>query len=236
MHRTLLVTLLLLVIAGPARATDLAPPLEALVVEAQDAGLPAEAMRLKAREGLAKGVPVDRVEAVLRDMADQYLRARQLLPDASAGELDAVAAALRAGASREAVAALASVDGSVREAALRGLADLVQLDVDEVQALRLVRSASRQGRTGLSGLASATASLVRGGATPGEAARVVGLAVAQGRDPLATMPPQARNPGHRGGPGGNQGNGPPPHANPGQGSGNGPGNNNGNPGNPPGRR
>src|SRR5690606_11003036 len=126
-----------------------------------------------------------------------YDQARGLLPDATPDEVDAVAAALRAGASREAVVALSSLDAPVRGPALRGLADLVQLDVEEAQAVRLVRAASRQGAVRLSGLASAAASLVHGGATPGEAARLVGAAVSQGRDPLS-VPSRGNGPGGRG--------------------------------------
>lgn len=205
MHRMLLVTIALFLSVGVARASDLDPRLEELVSEAEGAGYPATALRLKAREGLAKGVPVERVEAVLRDMLEGYDRARALLPDATPDEVEAAAAALRAGASREAVVALSTLEAGVRGPALRGLADLVQLQVEEAQAVRLVRSASRQGAVRLSGLASAAASLVHGGATPGEAARIVGAAVSQGRDPLSVTP--------RGnGPGGRGTDGPPDHA------------------------
>lgn len=202
MRRMLLVTIISLFIGAPAFAGGLAPSLEALVSEARRDGLPVRPLQLKAREGLAKGIPVERIEAVLRDMSAQYERARDLVPDASPDELEGVAAAMRSGASDEAILALASLDPGVRGAALHGLADLVQLQIDDVHAVRLVLSASRRGPAGLTGLASATATLVQAGSTPGEAARVVGLAVSQGRDPFILTPP-----GH-----GQQGSSPPPHS------------------------
>jgi hypothetical protein len=50
--------------------------LESLVTRTSDAGLPAELLVSKVREGLAKGVPVDRIEAAAGKMADGLQSAR----------------------------------------------------------------------------------------------------------------------------------------------------------------
>jgi len=105
----LAVGLVATLLARPAAAQDprlerldagTRPLVAALVDSARTAGLPAEPLVQRALEGTIKGAPGDRIVAAVRRLAADLGRARDALgPAASPPELEAGAAALRAGAS-----------------------------------------------------------------------------------------------------------------------------------------
>jgi len=105
----LAVGLVATLLARPAAAQDprlerldagTRPLVAALVDSARTAGLPAEPLVQRALQGTIKGAPGDRIVAAVRRLAADLGRARDALgPAASPPELEAGAAALRAGAS-----------------------------------------------------------------------------------------------------------------------------------------
>ncbi len=105
----LAVGLVATLLARPAAAQDprlerldagTRPLVAALVDSARTAGLPAEPLVQRALEGTIKGASGDRIVAAVRRLAADLGRARDALgPAASPPELEAGAAALRAGAS-----------------------------------------------------------------------------------------------------------------------------------------
>ena len=75
------------------------PVVIAIVDSARAAGLPVNPLVERALEGATKGAPADIIVGAVRRLAGDLGRARDALgPSASAGELNAGAAALRAGA------------------------------------------------------------------------------------------------------------------------------------------
>jgi hypothetical protein len=120
-------------------------PVAALLDSARAAGLPPEPLIQRALEGTTKGAPPDRVVAAVRRLATDLGRARDALgQSADPLELDAGAAALRAGASPAALAQLRRARHQPLMVPLAVLADLVASGVppDSAAAAVLVLAGS----------------------------------------------------------------------------------------------
>ena len=97
-----------------------------IVDSAQRAGLPVEPLVQRALEGVAKGAPGTRVAAAVRRLAQDLGSARMALGEsASAPELEAGAAALRAGATTDVLRHLHGVRRPPLTMALAVMADLI---------------------------------------------------------------------------------------------------------------
>jgi hypothetical protein len=122
-------------------------PLVAAVVDsARAAGLPTEPLVRRGLEGATKGVPGERIVGAVRRLAADLGHARDALgPAASPPELEAGAAALRAGASPAVLAELRRARRHPLTVPLAVLADLVarRVPVDSAAAavLALARTA-----------------------------------------------------------------------------------------------
>lgn len=160
----------LLVIAGSAVAADLPPRLAQAVERAEAADLPVEAVRSKALEGLAKGVPVERIGPVLDALVADLHAAKALLPQATTATWVGGARAIRAGASDEAVQLVAGVDGDGR--GLHALADLLGLGLSEADSVRVVQAAGTTATPELeiARVATTAAAMVTRGNTPNQVA------------------------------------------------------------------
>ena len=102
------------------------PLVVALVDSARDAGLPVEPLVQRALEGVTKGAPGDRIVIAVRRLAGDLGAAKAALGgSASSPELEAGAAAIRAGASPAVLAQLRDVRRPPLTMALAVLADLV---------------------------------------------------------------------------------------------------------------
>lgn len=127
------------------------PPVPVEVQRAIDAGraagVPLERLDAKAREGLAKAVPPERIAAALAQVTRSWVAADALVGDVTpAGPphdrlVEAAAAAIGQGASPDAVAALAS--GPLPTDALWTVVDVVGLGLAPDAAERLVGLAAR---------------------------------------------------------------------------------------------
>jgi hypothetical protein len=118
------------VVAQDPRLERLDPETRALVVNvvdsARDAGLPVEPLIQRALEGATKGAPGTRIAIAVRRLAADLGTARTALgTPASAPELEAAVAALRAGATPQILAHLRTVRRPPLTMALSVLADLV---------------------------------------------------------------------------------------------------------------
>jgi len=123
------------VLARPAAAQDprlerlepsTRPLVAALIDSARAFGLPAEPLVQRALEGTIKGAPGDRIVAAVRRLAADLGRAREVLgAAASLPELEAGAAALRAGAAPAVLAELRRARRQPLTVPLAVLADLV---------------------------------------------------------------------------------------------------------------
>jgi hypothetical protein len=147
--------LLLVSVSSPALAQD--PRLEArldsttlrsvtaYIDSSRADGIPAEPLVQKALEGASKGASGDRIVAAVRNLGTTMRTARTALGFASTeGELVAGAAALRAGASPEALRNLRQVRSSGGlDVPLAVLADLVGLGVGVDAAYRSVLDLAR---------------------------------------------------------------------------------------------
>jgi hypothetical protein len=131
----LLALVALVTLATRARAQDprlarLDPAARGVVVglvdSARAAGLPAEPLVQRALEGVTKRAPADRIILAVRRLARDLGAARTALgPDAVPAELEAGAAALRAGASPMVLVRLRRARHSALTVPLAVLADLV---------------------------------------------------------------------------------------------------------------
>jgi len=130
--------------AGAPRRLD--PAIErtiALLADSADAaGLPGEALRAKAAEGVLKGAADDRILAAVRTFARELREAHRALGAATAGELVAGATALHAGVAPERLRELRQASGGAREGALAVpivvLVDLVTRRVPPDDAIRSI--------------------------------------------------------------------------------------------------
>jgi len=111
----------------------------AVVDSARQAGLPAEPLIQRALEGTTKAAPGTRIVTAVRRLAADLGAARTALGNsASAPELEAGVAALRAGAPSQVLATLRSVRRSSLTMALSVLADLVASGVSADSAAAAV--------------------------------------------------------------------------------------------------
>jgi hypothetical protein len=125
-----MILLLLALTAQDPRLARLDPATRVAVAgvvdSAQRAGLPSEPLVQRALEGVAKGASGERITTAVRRLAGDLGGARAALgPSASVPEVEAGAAALRAGASPEVLGRLRGVRRPPLTMALAVLADLV---------------------------------------------------------------------------------------------------------------
>jgi hypothetical protein len=123
------------------------PKVEALLAAAQRRGLPREPLVQKALEGSSKGAPGPRIVTAVESMLADLTRARQGLgSQASADELVAGAAALRAGATLEMVERLRRIEPESGVAVpLAVFADLVAGGMAVDAAWRSVEQLAQRG-------------------------------------------------------------------------------------------
>lgn len=157
--------------------------LRAVVSAAQRDGLPIELLLDKLREGLAKGVPPDRLVAVERTLAQSLTRARdEALPFGEARDaklLKAIVDAHHAGVTSDDVALLLKSNGREREVEV--LTDLVERGYPPGAAARAIVAVDKRDPTALSHLVARTEDLrALDGATPAEALDAVRRAVSRG--------------------------------------------------------
>ena len=142
----MMLTALLLVIqvaAQDPRLERLDPETRSLVISVVDSaravGLPSEPMIQRAHEGATKGAPGARIVAAVRRLATDLGTARSALgARASAPELEAGVAALRAGASPEVLTSVRDARRPPLTMALAVLADLVASGVPADSASAVV--------------------------------------------------------------------------------------------------
>src|SRR5467141_453061 len=119
----------------------------AVVDSAHGAGLPVEPIIQRALEGATKGAPGARIVAAVRRLAVDLGTARVALgTSASAPELEAAVAALRAGAALEVLAHLRDVRRPPLTMALSVLADLVASGVPADSAVAAVLALAPKAR------------------------------------------------------------------------------------------
>lgn len=178
-----------------ARARAVLPPdamrdLERAVEAARSRGLPTEPLVDKALEGAAKGVPVERILAVVGQLLEELERAHALLAASGTpapADVTAVADAIRRGVPEEAIRSLhsGSAPGEPIALAVHTLADLLDRGVPVDAALDVFsawRSHGARSET-LRELPAAVERLIREGALPAQAAAAVATAVRAGHGP-----------------------------------------------------
>lgn len=173
--------------AGTAAASDLPAPLADVVSSAAAEGLPTEPLEAKAREGLAKGVPVARITVVLEGLRSELDVARSALGgDAEPAVVTAAGHALRSGAGVGAVQRVAFAPHPRRDLALVSLGDLMHAGLPEERAVELVETASAAPQTerAFTGLAVTSSALLEAGMSADTVTRVLGDAVRSGEDAL----------------------------------------------------
>lgn len=188
-------------LARPAMAQDLPAEVQQVIDLAAANGLPVSGLEEKALEGVAKGVPSHRIVAAVQQQADWLAKAAALVPNVHDEQtLQAVALALRAGASERAVLDLLTLSDDLRDAALEGVSDLMASGFTEGQATELVRTAAAASDPDLAMAQVVTVAngLVVRGESPAEATSSVSAAVSQGRTPLGVL--QEGSGGERRGP------------------------------------
>lgn len=192
-RRTSALALLLALTAWglPAQASEskeLPRELIAVIEQARVDRLPSEPLVLKAQEGMAKNIPVPRIQAALAAELESFGAARQAAPTLGAAALPAAGRAVRAGASAGAVRAMAEVTEPGRS--FDAMADLLNAGLPEGDAVVLVRTAAtgRGPDAALSGLATAVAAMLRNGHAPAEVVERLQAIVAQGGSPLSVLP------------------------------------------------
>ncbi|UCC71544.1 MAG: hypothetical protein JSV86_14285 [Gemmatimonadota bacterium] len=185
-----------------------AAQIEGLLAQAEAAGVPAEPLLSKALEGAAKGVPAERVLAVLHSYAERLGEAGSLLgPERPTPELVAGADALRRGVPHDAVGRLARAHHRELAVPLVVLGDLMEGGMPAEQALSIVDGAIRQQQSleDMLGIPAAARRLMQEGHSPDEAANAINQAMGQGQLRGLVGPP-----GHApGGPPVPPGSGPP---------------------------
>jgi len=119
--------------------------------ELAEAGIPPQLIRRKALEGVAKGVPPDRIVTAVEAYSGRLQEANGLLgPDQNGASLAAAAEAVRRGVPPEAIRGLAREQGGRQGAGslavpLLVLGDLTEAGVPTDQALEAVQEAMRRG-------------------------------------------------------------------------------------------
>src|SRR5213083_1895965 len=126
---------------------DTRTAVSAVVDSARDAGLPVEPLIQRALEGATKGAPGARIVAAVRRLTVDLGAARLALgTNASAAELEAGVAALRAGATPEILAHLRDLRRPPLTMALSVLADLVASGVPADSAAAAVLALAPKAR------------------------------------------------------------------------------------------
>jgi hypothetical protein len=196
------------VVAQDPRLERLDPETRSLVLTVVDsaraAGLPSEPLVQRALEGATKGAPGTRIIAAVRRLAVDLGVARSALgARASAPELDAAVAALRAGATPQVLARLSDVRRPPLTMALSVLADLVASGVPADSASTVVLALAPSARDGeLVEFRRAVERDISLGAPPGAAAAVRALSAptrdsytnAVGGQTPGPPPPRPRRP------------------------------------------
>ncbi len=168
----------------------------ALLDSARTAGLPAEPLMQRALEGATKGAPAERVVAAVRRLAVDLGSARDALgPKASAPELEAGAAALRAGVPPAILTRLHTARRPPLTVPLAVLADLVAggVPVDSAGAA-ILTLARTTGDADLVEFRRAVERDIALGAPPAAAAAVRLSSITQGADRGANPSQQPRRP------------------------------------------
>jgi hypothetical protein len=147
-------------------------------------GIPPQLIRRKALEGVAKGVPPDRIVGVLEDYASRLRTARDLVGADGSGRaygasLAAAAEAVRRGVPPEAIRGVAreageggsASDGRGLAVPLLVLGDLTEAGVPSDEALEMVRQGMRQGapEQGMLNFSAAVRRRIRMGEDPATA-------------------------------------------------------------------
>lgn len=176
----------------------------AVVDSARDVGLPVEPIVQRALEGATKGAPGTRIIVAVRRLAVDLGVARSALGTrASAAELEAGVAALRAGATPQILTALRDVRRPPLTMALAVLADLVASGVPADSASAVVLALAPKARDAdLVEFRRAVERDISLGAPPGAAAAVRALntgareafGIADGAQPPGQPPPPPRRP------------------------------------------
>lgn len=179
--------------------------IEAALGEARRQGLPVEPLLDKAVEGIAKGVPGDRIATAIGTLARELGRAHSLLGDGARpapADVAAVADALRRGVPEPSVRRLAARahEGEPVALAVHTLGDLLERGVPADNALTMLEAWRERGGQAdeLRELPAAVERLMRQGVLPEQAAAAVAGAMRRGSPP-----------GMVGGPGQGAGGGPP---------------------------
>jgi hypothetical protein len=145
--------------------------------ELGEAGIPPELIRRKALEGVAKGVPADRIVSALEAYSGRLREARGLLgPERNGASLAAAAEAFRRGVPPEAIRSLAREQRARQGAGslavpMLVLGDLTEAGVPTDQALEAVQEAMRRGfpEQGMMNFSAAVRRRVRQGEDPAAA-------------------------------------------------------------------
>ncbi|MEZ4235800.1 MAG: hypothetical protein R3F59_06490 [Myxococcota bacterium] len=174
--------------AASAAAAELPDELREVVAEAARADLPPDGLELKAQEGIAKGVPVDRIRGALQVEIDAMRTAQEAVPTLPKQALPAAGRAVRAGVNAQTLATLGGTHDPAR--AYDAAADLVTTGMPEPDAVRLVVVAAggASPEASLSGLATAVSALLRNGRTPAWVVERLEQIMAQGGSPLSALP------------------------------------------------
>ena len=198
--------------AYPAEAVT---QIEGILAESEAAGVPTGPLYAKALEGVAKGVPADRVVAALSAYAGQLQNAASLIgPEHGTTAVVAGADALRRGVPAEALRSLAGRHRGDLAVPLVVMGDLIEAGVPADGAYEVVEGAleQQQAPDEMLAIPGAVRQLMREGRGPGEAANAVGHAIGRGQfkgvgpqgKPGATppkgppVPPGAGPPDHAG--------------------------------------
>jgi len=197
----------------PSLSASAHATLTATVRETSARGLPTGPLLVKAREGLAKKVPDDRIVAAVRVVGEQLVRAQLVLrsggtPSAppTAAELIAVADGLQRGVPEEAIGRLTGETRGRASIALsvHALADLLEEGVPLGAGLDLIGTWQAQGGDPerLKEIPAAVERLVRQGVVPARAGEAVAAGLRLGLRPGSILPadiPGILRPGRPGG-------------------------------------
>ena len=203
------ILVLLLALAGVPAAAQAQPPeqrIEAARRQAQTAGIPVSLLESKVAEGRAKGVPLDRIAAVVERRLASLANAREAMAGAprtspiTAADLSVGADALEAGVQRGVLGELASAAPADRRAmAIAALTQLVSQGESSERALARVQAALQRGPEALRRLpGEAAAERSRRGAPPGQGSSRGNGANGRGRangGPPASVPGPTERPG-----------------------------------------
>ena len=144
--------------------------------ELAEEGIPPQLIRRKALEGVAKGVPPDRIVTAVEAYSGRLLEAKGLLgPNQNGASLSAAAEAVRRGVPPEAIRGLARQGAGRRQGGLAVpllvLGDLTEAGVPTDQALAVVEEAMRRGspEQGMMNFSAAVKRRIRQGEDPAAA-------------------------------------------------------------------